>query len=149
MSQEALILDASDAGRPLAVLGTQVTVLAAKEATGSYEITMQEGPEGTGPPPHEHPWDEAFFVLEGELEFSVGDAHHRGGPGTFVHVPAGTVHGFRYGPGGGRILEVTSPGGQAVKLFGEIDAEVAPGPPDIPQLVAILERNGASVRPPE
>ena len=52
------------------MLGTAVRVLASRQDTGSYEVTLQEGPEGTGPPPHEHPWDEAFFVLDGELEFT-------------------------------------------------------------------------------
>ena len=56
--------------RPLNVVGTQVTVLASNEATQSYGITLQQGDEGTGPPPHSHDWDEAFYVLSGEVQFS-------------------------------------------------------------------------------
>jgi len=36
----------------LNVVGTQVTVLASNAATQSYGITLQQGEEGTGPPPH-------------------------------------------------------------------------------------------------
>ncbi|MGE3978649.1 MAG: hypothetical protein AB7F94_13810 [Nitrospira sp.] len=50
-------------------IGTQVTVLASNAATQSYGITLQQGEEGTGPPPHSHDWDEAFYVLKGEFTF--------------------------------------------------------------------------------
>jgi hypothetical protein len=34
-------------------------VLASAAQIGSYEIFFQAGPEGSGPSPHNHPWDEA------------------------------------------------------------------------------------------
>ena len=45
----------------LDIVGEHVTVLASGEATDGYEIFLQRGPEGSGPPPHSHPWDESFF----------------------------------------------------------------------------------------
>ena len=77
---------------PLDVVGVAITVLAPNTRTGSYEITLQEGPEGAGPPPHSHPWDESFYVVRGSVMFSADGADHLAGPGTLVHVPAGTVH---------------------------------------------------------
>jgi hypothetical protein len=56
----------------LNVVGEHITLLASAAATGSYEIFLQQGPEGSGPPPHNHPWDEAFYVTKGEIEFGVG-----------------------------------------------------------------------------
>jgi hypothetical protein len=53
----------------LNVVGTQVTVMASNAATQSYGITLQQGKEGTGPPPHRHGWDEAFYVLKSENHF--------------------------------------------------------------------------------
>jgi hypothetical protein len=38
----------------LNVVGIQVTVLASNAATQSDGITLQQGEEGTGPPPHSH-----------------------------------------------------------------------------------------------
>lgn len=70
-------------------------MLASKQATGGYEVFLQEGDEGTGPPPHEHAWDESFYVIEGEIEFGIGDDQMTARPGTLVHMPAGTVHWFR------------------------------------------------------
>jgi len=88
--------------RALNVVGTQVTVLAANAATKSYGITLQQGDEGTGPPPHSHDWDEAFYVLRGEIHFVCDGEAHVCQPGTLVHIPRGTVHAFQYGKGGAK-----------------------------------------------
>ena len=66
-------------------------------------------------------------------------------PGTLVHLPAGTVHGFRYGAGGGEMLEITGQGSLASKMFTAIDEEIPPGPPDIREIVEVLKRNGVTV----
>jgi hypothetical protein len=48
----------SDQHEPvLNAVGTQVTVLASNAATHSHGIILQQGEEGTGPPPHRHDWD--------------------------------------------------------------------------------------------
>ena len=44
----------------LQVLGVSVTVLASTARTRGYELTLQAGDEGAGPPPHRHDWDESF-----------------------------------------------------------------------------------------
>jgi len=75
------------------VLGNKVTVLASKAVTQSYEITLQPGDEGMGPPLHSHNWDESVYVLKGKVEFSCAGKTVICMPGTLVHVPAGTVHG--------------------------------------------------------
>jgi quercetin dioxygenase-like cupin family protein len=129
----------------LSVVGTQVTILASNAVTQSYGITLQRGDEGTGPPPHSHDWDEAFYVLNGEIEFLCDGKSHACLPGTLVHVPRGTVHGFRYGRGGGQMLEITGQGALAAQMFTALDKEVPPGPLDIPKTLEVLERNGVTV----
>jgi mannose-6-phosphate isomerase-like protein (cupin superfamily) len=39
--------------------------------------------------------DDAFYVLEGEMTFVVGDEDVAAPPGTFALVPPGVEHGFR------------------------------------------------------
>jgi len=52
-------------------------------------------PAGRMPPAHRHVGnDEAYFVLDGVVEFRVGDEVLEGSSGTFVLVPAGEVHTF-------------------------------------------------------
>jgi quercetin dioxygenase-like cupin family protein len=69
------------------------------------------GPDFEGPGPHFHKEHvDAFYVLEGELEFVNGTETLRAGPGTSVAVPPGIVHGFTNpGPGGARYLNMHAP----------------------------------------
>jgi quercetin dioxygenase-like cupin family protein len=129
----------------LNVLGTQITVLAANAATQSYGLTLQHGDEGTGPPTHSHDWDECFYVLQGGVEFVCDGKAHTCLAGTLVHVPRGTEHGFSFGLGGGKMLEVTGQGALAAQMFTAIDKEMPPGPLDIPKLLEVLGRNGVTV----
>ena len=141
MSKRAFALFAQDRPRPLNIVGEKITVLASKQATGGYEVFLQEGDEGTGPPPHEHAWDESFYVIEGEIEFGIGDDQMTARPGTLVHLPAGTVHWFRFGAGGGRMLSMTGEGSDAAAFFTACDSEIPDGSPDVEKLTAVASRH--------
>ena len=65
---QPFVVTPKDYDPALNVLGTKVTVLASNAGTQSYEITLQQGDEGTGPPLHSHNWDESFYVLKGQVE---------------------------------------------------------------------------------
>jgi quercetin dioxygenase-like cupin family protein len=53
---------------------------------------------------------DAFYVLEGEVEFLLADGPRRAGPGTLVAVPPGVLHGFANpGPGRARLLNFHAP----------------------------------------
>ncbi len=53
---------------------------------------------------------DAFYVLEGELELTVGDDVVRVGTGTLIAEPRGVMHGLRNpGPGRVRILNFHAP----------------------------------------
>jgi len=134
-----------DGPTALNVVGEQIRVLASGAQTGSYEIFHQAGPEGSGPPPHNHPWDEAFYVLQGEIAFGIDDKELTATTGTLVHLPAGTTHWFRFGTGGGAMLSMTSREG-ASDLFTDIDREISVEAPDLPKLVEIAQRHELEVR---
>ena len=145
MDAQAFFTTPTSCGRPLNVVGEHISVLASGATTGSYEVFLQEGPEGSGPIPHTHAWDESFYVVRGEVDFSVDRSELRTArAGDLVHVPAGTPHWFRWNRGGGAMLSITSRLG-ASRLFAEIDAEIAPEQPDVQKLVAIALRHGLTV----
>jgi quercetin dioxygenase-like cupin family protein len=145
---EPIVITAEHAPAPLKVVGEEITVLASGEQTGSYEIFRQRGPEGSGPPPHSHPWDEAFYVIEGQVSFGIGDDQDLvAETGTLVHVPGGTTHRFCFGPGGGAMISITSRAG-ASAFFTQVDAEVSAGNPDLGALIGIATAHGLSVPVP-
>jgi mannose-6-phosphate isomerase-like protein (cupin superfamily) len=75
-----------------------------------YEFTIH-GPFD-GPDPHTHDSQtDAFYVLEGEIDFHVDGREFRGGPGTYVAAPPGTPHGFKKrDTGTARFLNIHAPG---------------------------------------
>ena len=145
MTKQPFIVAPNEYGPALSVLGAQITVLASNARTFGYEITLQAGAEGVGPPPHSHDWDESFFVLDGQIEFALNSGSVVCRPGTLAHVPADTVHSFRFGAGGGRMLEITGQGGRATQMFRNIGNEFPSQPTDIRRLVNALQQNGVSV----
>jgi mannose-6-phosphate isomerase-like protein (cupin superfamily) len=63
-------------------------------AFGLYRWVM--GAEPTGPGPHFHRGiTESFYVLSGTVRLYDGEKWLDGGPGDFLHVPEGGIHGFR------------------------------------------------------
>jgi quercetin dioxygenase-like cupin family protein len=68
-------------------------LLRAEQSDGAVaivEITVP--PRWEGPPLHHHAFDEAFYVLEGELTFQLGDDLQTAAPGGFVFARGGDVH---------------------------------------------------------
>jgi quercetin dioxygenase-like cupin family protein len=144
----SLIVSPDQAPSPLKVVGEEITVLASGARTGSYEIFHQAGPEGSGPPPHSHPWDEAFYVIDGEVIFGVNeDRDLVARPGTLVHVPGGSTHWFRFGADGGVMISVTSRAG-ASEFFTQVDREVSPTNPDFGALIEIATSHGLNIPVP-
>lgn len=148
MKPQAFVVMRDAYARALNVVGEHITVLAPNEATGGYEVFLQQGEEGSGPPPHSHGWDESFYVTRGCVDITYGDQTIRAMPGTFVHLPAGTVHGFHFGPGGGEMISIAGREGKASKLFATIDRDIPIGEPDVAKLIAIAGAHGVSVAAP-
>ena len=141
------VVTPGNAPKPLRLVGEQITILASGAQTGGYEIFLQAGPESSGPPPHNHPWDESFYVIRGEIAFGIDGRDTTAVPGTLVHLPAGTTHWFRFGKGGGEMLSMTSREG-ASKLFTDLDREIAPDNPDLGKLIEVAGRHGLTVMSP-
>ena len=87
-----------------------LVVKVSREEIDGLEIDC--GP-GYGPDPHTHELEvDSFYILNGELDFTLGDQIVRAGPGTFVSAPPGAVHVFKNpGPGRARFLNFHTPAG--------------------------------------
>ena len=140
-----------DGGRSIWLLGMLVTFKAVSEETGGeyslYELTV---PPQLGALPHiHHAETEAFYVLEGKVEFLKGERTVSARVGEFVFIPRGVVHGFKnVGNEPARCLGIVTPGGLAEKLLtglGEpAKAETLPplpeGPPDVERIAQIVSK---------
>jgi quercetin dioxygenase-like cupin family protein len=135
MSFGAVVLGAGE-GKTISVLGASYTYKAGKEETGGAYALIEHAVEGDGPPPHIHTAEEeAFYVLEGELNVLVENRTVTATTGAFVLVPRGTVHTYsKTGTGSARILVMISPAG-----FEKFFEEIA-GPPDLEKIKALAPK---------
>ncbi len=113
------------------VPGHQVTYKAQGEETGGAYSLLEVLITGEGPPQHIHKVeDEAFYVLEGEVNVKRGDETIRAPAGAFIMIPRGTVHTFwNTGATPAKMLVIFSPPGGFEGYFietGEEDKEPDP-----------------------
>jgi quercetin dioxygenase-like cupin family protein len=93
--------------------GSLFTFLATGEETqGQFALMEVVARKGNAPPPHlHHREDETFYVLEGEMTFSVGGRTIKATPGTMVFLPRGVVHSFAIESDQMRVLVLLAPAG--------------------------------------
>jgi len=84
-------------GRTIALVGDVYRFLATGEDTnGKYALIQALVSPGGGPPPHVHSReDEGFYVLEGEITFTIDGERVVATAGMFANMPVGTPHSFK------------------------------------------------------
>ncbi|MCP6762979.1 MAG: cupin domain-containing protein [Fischerella sp. CENA71] len=97
-------------GKKFSVLGGQFTTKATGETSnGAWTVYEIEDTENNGPPLHTHPWEEAFYILEGELELQVGTETIVATTGFFVNIPENTAHAFKVRSAVAKFLVLIAP----------------------------------------
>jgi quercetin dioxygenase-like cupin family protein len=147
MASAPIVMGANERPTPLDMGGEEITVLASAAQTHGYEVFLQVGAEGSGPPPHHHPWDEAFYVVRGEVVFGADGQESTLGAGSFVHIPGGATHWFRLGAGGAEMVSFTSHEG-ATGFFTAISRGALPPAAGLADIIRIAATHGATVLPP-
>jgi quercetin dioxygenase-like cupin family protein len=145
-------------GRTIAVVGDIYRFLATgKETNGNYATFEALVPPGGGPPPHVHSREEeSFYVLEGEITFTVNGERIVATAGAFANIPVGTPHAFKNESARpARMIISVAPAG-VEEMFFEFGVPVAPGtqtapPPteaEIKKLIEIAPKYGITLLPP-
>lgn len=111
--------------------------------------------KGLEPPPHIHTReDEAFYVLEGEVTYYVGEEAIDASPGTYVYAPRGIQHTFSLKTEQAKVLVFAYPSGfeNFVKELSVPLPESMPpipiGPPspeDVQKLISIAAQYGIEI----
>src|SRR5262245_8541072 len=145
-------------GRTVAVVGDVYRFLATGEDTnGKYALCEAIVPSGGGPPPHVHSREEeGFYILEGEITFTIEDKRQVASAGMFANIPVGTIHSFKNESGiRARMLILLAPAGLE-NMFLECGVTLSDGatsalPPtreEIEKLLAIAPRYGVEIKLP-
>ena len=127
------------------------TVASTAETGGAYSLTEHLVTAASNPPMHvQLDEDEAFYILDGEVEFEVDGQVALATAGTFAFVARGAAHTFRVLTDTARMLVICSgkPTDNLEDFFlgmGEPAAErrlPQPGAPDESRLVELCARTG-------
>jgi quercetin dioxygenase-like cupin family protein len=140
--------------------GTYRTVMSGKQTGGAYAVIEMLVPPNGGPPPHSHAdVQEAFYILEGEIELKTEEGNHIAQKGDYVNIPkGGLIHQFKNKTDTlARLMCIVTPAGMD-EMFEEIGEPVEYGqflpPPEMtPELAArmlkIGEKYGQKFFPPD
>ena len=123
------------AGGWLALAGDAYTMLiTGAQTAGRYCLIDMRIPDGGGPPPHRHDFEEMFTVLEGSVEFTFRGEKHLARAGSTVNIPANAPHNFRNTSGApARMLCMCTPAGQD-EFFAQVGDPVDGPTAEPPQL---------------
>src|SRR2546422_8453582 len=116
-------------GRTILVVGDVYRFLAVgEETTGKYALWEAIVPPGGGPPQHVHSREEeGFYILEGEITFTIDGKPAVATAGMFANMPVGTPHSFKNESGKPtRMLISVAPAGLE-QMFFEVGVPVPPG----------------------
>src|SRR5437879_485837 len=149
----------STEGRTVAVVGDVYRFLATGEDTnGKYALWEAIVPPGGGPPPHVHSREEeSFYILEGEITFTIGTKRLVASAGMFANMPVGTPHSFKNENNKlAKMLISVAPAGLE-KMFFEFGVPLPEGATtalpttkeEIEKLLAVAPKYGIEIRLPE
>jgi len=132
-----LVLPPDSSRQNFVLVGDRVSIVATGNNTGGqFSLFDFIAPPQVGPAPHlHHEQFEAFYVLEGNLTFQLGNqATRTATPGTLVYVPPDSIHAWRNEESTpARFLVLTTPGVeglfQAVGVPVTDDSALPPPPP--------------------
>jgi quercetin dioxygenase-like cupin family protein len=134
LNRQLTVADPDGAGTPhVSVAGGTYTILVSGAQTaGRYCLIDMLVPDGGGPPPHRHDFEEMFTLLEGELEFTFRGQTQTVRTGTTVNIPANAPHMFKNMSGGtARMLCMCTPAGQEEFFMAvgfPVDSRTSPPP---------------------
>ena len=116
-------------GPSLSMVGDTYRILIGSEQTsGAYALVDMLIPLKGGPPPHSHAdFQEAFYILDGEIEVITKEIKFTATKGSYVNIPFnGPIHKFTNKTDKtAHILCLITPAGME-KMFEEIGKPVAP-----------------------
>ena len=135
-SKQGPIVVSSDAGEELNVGGSQIFhKVKSKDTNGVFSVVEIVSPRGKGVDLHVHEReDELVYLLDGEIEVTLGNQKMKAVPGVMALLPRGIPHGFtNIGNKPSRLLDTILPG-QFDNYFVELAALFAAGDPSEAQV---------------
>ena len=151
----------SEEGYSVSVVGdTHRTIISGQQTNGAYALVEMLIPPNGGPPPHSHvETQEAFYIIDGQIEVITKEKKYSATKGSYVNIPInGPVHKFTNKTDKtAHLLCFLTPAGME-KMFEEVGKPVAPNaflpppqmtPEEQKRVQSIAEKYGQKLYPPD
>jgi quercetin dioxygenase-like cupin family protein len=79
----------------LPLRGSSHNFVGADQGEVNISVFLFNGPPGSGPGPHRHPYDEVQFIQAGRGLWTVNGQDFEAGAGDILVIKAGEIHSFR------------------------------------------------------
>jgi quercetin dioxygenase-like cupin family protein len=138
-------------GEQYTQLGTILTFKSLSHETGGAALIWeQQSPPGAMVPPHIHQTEDEFiYLVEGELEVTIGETTYPVRPGDLVKMPRGVPHGIRMtGTAMTKSLWTVVPAGQMEAFFRALAALPTDQPPNPETFAKIFAEHDIVLLPP-
>ena len=103
---------------------------------------------GQGPSTHRHDWDEAYYVVDGALDFQIDGKEVRLDAREFAYLPRNTVHAFKGASRSPTHVLIFAAPAHSAEFFHDINREVLRIPDDLAKVPSIGRRHGIEFIPP-
>jgi quercetin dioxygenase-like cupin family protein len=80
---------------PAGHYGVADKVIISKKIGAKFDLWYGFFTPGAYAEPHSHDFEQAFFILRGEINFIVNGEKKAVGPNTAVYIPPGEVHSLK------------------------------------------------------
>ena len=132
-------------------LGTSIIFKSlSRETGGAAFIWENETPPGAMVPPHMHQTEDEFiYLVEGEMEVTIGGETHTIQTGDLAKMPRGVPHAIRStGPGMTKSLWTVIPAGKMEAFFRALAALPTDQPPNPETFAKIFAEHNIVLLPP-
>ncbi|HXI03985.1 MAG TPA: dimethylsulfonioproprionate lyase family protein [Candidatus Saccharimonadales bacterium] len=127
-------------GETIKALGSEITFLFREP--GAWSLTRVSAPRDVGAPPHDHDFDESYYVMSGSLWLMAGGKEVELGAGEFIHIPGGTVHAFKGTSDAPTQILILQAPGDAEEFFRACAREIKKIPDDLARMPELGARHG-------
>jgi mannose-6-phosphate isomerase-like protein (cupin superfamily) len=130
-------------------LGNEGEVKASSSAEMRFGFLRSYLPPGAGMPllHVHHSIEEAFYVMQGEVECRLGDRYERVGAGAAVLIPAGVPHCFRHVGEVPATLVVMTAGPEGIDMIAELSEHGQGSPERFAEILARYDSELLEHRP--
>jgi mannose-6-phosphate isomerase-like protein (cupin superfamily) len=132
-------------GETIKALGSEITFLCREP--GAWSLMRVSVPRDVGAAPHDHDFDESYYVLSGSLQLTVAGKQVELDAGEFVLIPGKTVHAFKGTSDVPTHFLIHQSPGDAEEFFRACAREIKKIPEDLARMPEIGARYGIRMAP--